>query len=105
VSDQERLTRGQRQDKALVTATFSVICKELCDYTFARDLGTTLLFGECGTKIIGPIGWYNLSLTGCTGKLAENTGLTQAKVKGGDYDYCKSEFLHVPSVLHQLSGW
>jgi len=24
--------------------------------------------------------------------------------KGRDYDYCKSEFLHVLSVLHQLSG-
>jgi hypothetical protein len=75
----------------LVTATISVVCKELCDYAFACDLGATLLFGECGTKVIGLAGRYSLRLSGgCTGKLTQSTRLTQAKVRARDYDYCKN---------------
>ena len=87
--NQQRLARSKGQNKALVTAAIVVIGKQLCDRSFACDLASALLFGECVAQLAA-LRRCHLNLRGRrAGEPAQGTGLAQTEVEGHDCCTCE----------------
>jgi hypothetical protein len=79
-----------------MATTLRVVCKEFRDYAFACNLNATLLFGECGAKVIVLICRWTPRVRGSwSDEPGQIVGLTSAKAEQSDYYACESNLLHV----------